>query len=511
MAISDTQKVDYLWKKIGYGVAKTDTDTNKKAYEESTASPLLLRGDKLWAQSGSIPGTIPATSSSIVQVYKDGVGSWTATVKATADATATLNRTWQTGVTDWIPVEFGPTFQVQVYIDGSSSTTPQSTGTKIFAAGSGNSDEWYFDYQAGVLNFIGTNLPSGLIAGKSIFIAGARYIGSFGISGSISSTSADLGNIHIQENTISSKNVNGNIVLTPDGTGNVQISSNLSIATGNLVTANANLGNLATANFVNVANDLSVSGNASITGNLKVLGTVSYINSATTYITDPLTETGGGPNGAALLSNDNKDRGSLLHYYTNKAVDAFIGWDNSNAEFALAANVTTTDNVVTYNDFGNIRVGNLTSLNANLGNLATANFFSGDGGLLSNLSAANISGSASLSNVSANSLTTSAIISGDLTITNVTSDTVIDSFTPSTYRTAKYIIKASSDAGYESLEVLLIHDGSNSFITIYGAISTIDDDIITLTSNIASGNVKLYATGSSANTVVNLVGTYVTD
>ena len=31
MTISDTQKVDYLWKKLGYGKAKTDTNTNKKA------------------------------------------------------------------------------------------------------------------------------------------------------------------------------------------------------------------------------------------------------------------------------------------------------------------------------------------------------------------------------------------------------------------------------------------------------------------------------------------------
>jgi len=385
MAISDTQKVDYLWKKIGYGVAKSDTDANKKAYEEAIASPLLLRGDKLWAQSGSVPGTIPTTSSSITQVYKDGVGSWTRTIKATADTTATLNRTWKTGVTDWIPVEFGPTYQVQVYIDVDASTTPQSTGTKIFAAGSGNNDEWYFDYQAGVLNFIGANLPSGLTTGKSIFVAGARYVGTFGISGSVSSTSADLGNIHIQDNTISSIDLNGNIILTPNGTGNVNISSNLSIATGKLTVANANLGNL-----------------------------------------------------------------------------------------------------------------------------TTSNFFSGDGYLLSNISAANISGSANT--LSSKSVTTSAIVSGNLTITSISSpDTVIDSFTLSKYRTAKYIIKASSDDGYESLEVLLIHDSSNSFITIYGAISTIDDDIITISSNVASGNVKLYATGTSANTVVNLVGTYVTD
>ena len=109
------------------------------------------------------------------------------------------------------------------------------------------------------------------------------------------------------------------------------------------------------------ANNLSVSGNANITGNLTVLGTVSYIETSTTYITDPITETGGGPQGNVLITNDNKDRGSLLHYYTTKPVDAFIGWDNSNAEFAIASNVTATDNVVTFNDYGNVRVGNLSA------------------------------------------------------------------------------------------------------------------------------------------------------
>ena len=29
MAISDAKKVDYLWKKLGYGATKTDTNANK--------------------------------------------------------------------------------------------------------------------------------------------------------------------------------------------------------------------------------------------------------------------------------------------------------------------------------------------------------------------------------------------------------------------------------------------------------------------------------------------------
>ena len=32
----------------------------------------------------------------------------------------------------------------------------------FFAAGTGNDDEWFFDYQSGVLHFVGENLPNGV-------------------------------------------------------------------------------------------------------------------------------------------------------------------------------------------------------------------------------------------------------------------------------------------------------------------------------------------------------------
>ena len=173
MAINDNQKLDFLWKKLGYGVSKTDINSIKNATNESIPSPLLIRGDRLWAEADQIPTTIPSSDTSQVQLE---------TIETTADATASANRTWKTGNGDWIPPEFGSTYQVKVYLDNSGAANPASTGTQLFAAGSGNNDEWFFDYQSGVLNFIGDNLPSG-ISGKAVYIIGARYIGNFGISG----------------------------------------------------------------------------------------------------------------------------------------------------------------------------------------------------------------------------------------------------------------------------------------------------------------------------------------
>ena len=69
MAITDAKKVDYLWKKIGYGVAKTDTNANKKAPNESIASPLLINGANAWNRADQIPTVLPGSTTGVVTVY----------------------------------------------------------------------------------------------------------------------------------------------------------------------------------------------------------------------------------------------------------------------------------------------------------------------------------------------------------------------------------------------------------------------------------------------------------
>lgn len=209
MAISDSQKVDYLLKKLGYGVAKTDTATNKSPSNESIASPLMLRADKVWVQSYSIPGTIPASNSSVVALHND---SLTSTVQATMDSTATSNRSWKTNQSNWIPTEYGGTYQVKVYAAPTGNAAPQTYGTQLFADGSGNNDSWYFDYQAGVLNFADTNIPTA-VSGNVIYVVGARYTGNLGINNSLISTTANLGNIQISGSTVSS--TYGSLILQP--------------------------------------------------------------------------------------------------------------------------------------------------------------------------------------------------------------------------------------------------------------------------------------------------------
>jgi hypothetical protein len=190
---SDNQKVDYLWKKIVYGAAKTDISGNIDATNEPNPSPLLIRGDKILQQSDLIANIIPGSNSSVVTVYPT-----TLPVECTSTAgipTPTL--TWQTGQTFWIPPEFGSTYQIKVYISPSGQAANVLTkGTQVFATGSGNNDLWVFDYQAGILNFNSNNTPynaSGSpisFTGNSVYISGAVYSGAFGLP-----TASNIGNV----------------------------------------------------------------------------------------------------------------------------------------------------------------------------------------------------------------------------------------------------------------------------------------------------------------------------
>jgi len=218
MAITDTQKVDYLWKKIGYGATKTDTNTNKKAPNEAIASPLLLRGDKVWQQASSIPGVLPGSSAGVVTVYPTAGPD-----ECSVDATSTANRTWKTGLANWIPPELGSTYQVKVYVHtAGSASAAAASGDQVFATGSGNDDEWFFDYQSGVLHFVGASLPDGVnFTGKSVYISGGRYTGTFGV-GTSSGEDALIGNITVSNVTFTSTTSSDDIIFDAE-TGVVQI------------------------------------------------------------------------------------------------------------------------------------------------------------------------------------------------------------------------------------------------------------------------------------------------
>ena len=293
MAVSQAQIVDLLYKQA-FGVTKTDTATNKSPSNESIPSPLLLRGDTLWTQADQIPGTAAATAG-IVQAY-----TGTNAVQCTADNTTVpiggIYPTWKTNLTYWIPSEFGSTYNIQIWVDSPGVANPTSTGTQIFADGSGGTGQWYYNYQSGVLNFIGETIPASLTSGKVIYVVGYRYIGLVGVTNLPDGTV--VGNLSFTGSNISSTGTNANINLTPNGTGVVTSSANVHAPnfignvvgniTGNIQAAGSNTqvqfndGNIigASANFTfdKATSLLTVNGILSVTGNTSIGGNINMNN-----------------------------------------------------------------------------------------------------------------------------------------------------------------------------------------------------------------------------------------
>lgn len=208
MAISDSEKVDFLWKRILFGVTKTASAADKGGSNETIGSSLPVYPDAIWADAGDIPATPPTedASDSVVAVL---TGS--ARIRLTGDPTAPANVAWLAcqsyGDPDTLfgefisPGAFGSGYAVKVWI-GDPNVGPAA---RIFPDTTG--EEWVFDYQAGVLVFTGaipSNKPATIGSGNvstassGIYVEVYRYIGRKGAGspgndnlGSMASQNAD--------------------------------------------------------------------------------------------------------------------------------------------------------------------------------------------------------------------------------------------------------------------------------------------------------------------------------
>jgi hypothetical protein len=160
---------------------------------------------------------------------------------------------------------------------------------------------------------------------------------------------------------------------------------------------------------------------------------------------------------------------------------------NSANTLSASANLTFDGNLLTI-------TGNITSSNANLGNLITANYLTVNNRII------------------VPDIKTNSIIGNRANIA-VSSNTVVDTFTASLYRAAKYVIKASNDLGYQVLEAIVVHDNLGSYATVYGSITTAADDIVEIETYLDGSNIKLTANAItvSSNTTVKLLSTYISD
>ncbi len=187
MAISDSEKLDFLWKKVLYGTSKTASAANKAGSNETVPSPTVVYSNSIWAESDSITALPPGSDTSIIKIYA-GSGA----IHCTNDPTAPSNQTWFATTTyntlaskigGFIPPTFGSNYLVKVWV-GNPSGGPAA---RIFPDTTG--EEYVFDYVSGTLTFTGT-IPAGKTATVStgtvsvsthgVYLEVYQYIGATG-------------------------------------------------------------------------------------------------------------------------------------------------------------------------------------------------------------------------------------------------------------------------------------------------------------------------------------------
>lgn len=188
---------------------------------------------------------------------------------------------------------------------------------------------------------VGNLLTAGLVSAAGN-ITGGNLIGNIIVAntftGNITRIINGTSNVFIPSS-------NGNIAASVNGTANVLVVSGSGIS----IAGNVTSGNIITTGSAYVGGDFYVDGN------------LTYVNVSTFGVEDPIISLGRGPNNAPLTSNDNKDRGVSLYYYTSAEKIAFMGWDNDQNTMFIAENVAVSSDVTTITSYGSLAIGNVSA------------------------------------------------------------------------------------------------------------------------------------------------------
>lgn len=102
-----------------------------------------------------------------------------------------------------------------------------------------------------------------------------------------------------------------------------------------------------------------------------------------------------------------------------------------------------------------------------------------------------------------------AILETTSVTTSNTDQIVVDSFSATTYRSAKYYAQITSGSSYQMIELSLIHNGTTVYLAQYGDIKT-GSSLGTFDAEISAGNLNILYTPTNAVTTVKLYSVIMT-
>ena len=281
-------------------------------------------------------------------------------------------------------------------------------------------------------------------------------------------------------------NFSGNVIV-PNLTVNLAISGNTANFTGNVTALNANLGNLATANYVNVSQQIN--GNtATFTGNVQLENIVNP--TANTSI-----GMGNGSGIVAIYSAGNATHFAPSGLITLGGVSQIVGGTFGGSGITLGGSQT---------DIFQNRGGNVTVQVGTGGSISKTWTFAQDGSLT-------VPGNLDVTNIVSNVVTANtSVVVGDSTIewgtvttTSVTANQTIATYNVTGVTGLEFIVKGIDTLGskYSMATVQAVTDGMD---VDYATFSTVNLGGLTgsLTVNIVAGNVALQVTPASSNSTL---------
>jgi len=105
-------------------------------------------------------------------------------------------------------------------------------------------------------------------------------------------------------------------------------------------------------------------------------------------------------------------------------------------------------------------------------------------------------------------LSQGAVSSATITTSSTTANQVVDTNAVGSVRTVKYLVQITSGSSYQSSEILVIHDGSNAYISEFGTVFS-SSKLADFDADISSNNLRLLVTPVNANSTIKAIKTVV--
>ena len=252
--------------------------------------------------------------------------------------------------------------------------------------------------------------------------------------------------------------------------------------------------------------NVTIGQDLTVTGNLTVSGNTTTLNTETLSVEDNIIVLNSGVTGAPSLN-----AGVIIERGTS--ADAEFRWNEATDTWQISSDSSNYSNIASGSFVANVTAGTGVTITNAGGEGANPTFAIGQSvGTGDSVSFAN----ATVTNtVSAGAFTIDS--TGELNTStqavSVNTITTVDSFDKTAYRTAKYLIQVTQGSKYTSSEVLLVHDGTDSYLSEYAVIELGASRIpLSVSTSISSGNVLLRVTitdAASTNATVKVARTLI--